>query len=297
MRPTFADGLIFTRSVNQANGKGSILCWDLRARPNSTVVKFEIAEPMQGHPKAQNLVTAEAEIEAGKLTRICTTLPMRSPNAQVFEPIYVQGKPQEATPLVAGRWKGKVDLELVRDAETWLFDLDTSAATPSGTYQRTIAALAQPTDVEGTADAKEETLANSTKQWVINLSKGVCPIADTPSTKRRENMYIVVTQSATGARESFARVRTMNTATHEVHLATFESGEKSLTVKGTVLFHSDKYVNPSNQRIGTVAMNVEVTLIPEGGTWKGTYKGQYGAAWTGNGKITAAAAELLESTK
>jgi len=35
MRPAFADGFMFTRSVNKETGHGAILCWDLRARPAS----------------------------------------------------------------------------------------------------------------------------------------------------------------------------------------------------------------------------------------------------------------------
>ncbi|MGD0896561.1 MAG: PQQ-binding-like beta-propeller repeat protein [Thermoguttaceae bacterium] len=35
MRPTFADGFMFTRSVNKETGQGAILCWDLRAHPES----------------------------------------------------------------------------------------------------------------------------------------------------------------------------------------------------------------------------------------------------------------------
>lgn len=34
MRPAFADGFVFTRSVNVETGKGAILCWDLRAKPD-----------------------------------------------------------------------------------------------------------------------------------------------------------------------------------------------------------------------------------------------------------------------
>ena len=41
------------------------------------------------------------------------------------------------------------------------------------------------------------------------------------------------------------------------------------------------------RRPGTVAMDVEVTLAADGKTWKGTYKGRYGSAWTGGGKIGA----------
>ena len=303
MQPVFADGLIFTRSVNRENGKGAILCWDLRARPNSTMVKFQITDSLQGNPQAQNLVTVEAEIEAGNITRIFTMLPMRSSTAQVFESVCVKGIPREITPLVAGRWKGVVDMELLRDMETWQFDLDTTGATPSGTYQRMISALAKPTDVEGVADAKEgvadakaKPLPDNTRQWVINLQQAACPFADTPTVKRRENMYIVVTRSATGEQEAFARARMMNIATHEVRLDAFETGEKTLTLKGAVLFHSDKYMNPSNQRSGTVAMDVEVTLTRDGDAWKGTYKGQYGSAWTGGGKIGAAASPA-ESAK
>ncbi|MGD0896560.1 MAG: PQQ-binding-like beta-propeller repeat protein [Thermoguttaceae bacterium] len=33
MRPAFADGFMFTRSVNKETGQGAILCWDLRAQP------------------------------------------------------------------------------------------------------------------------------------------------------------------------------------------------------------------------------------------------------------------------
>ena len=81
----------------------------------------------------------------------------------------------------------------------------------------------------------------------------------------------------------------MNTTTHEVQVGSFAADEKTLNLKGTVLFHSDKYVNPSNQRTGTVAMDVDVTLTGDGKNWKGTYKGRYGSAWTGDGKIGVAA--------
>jgi len=271
----------------ERNETGGILCYDLRARPNSTMVKFQLSGPLQGNPKAQNLVTARVEIETNTITRLFTELPMRSSTAEVYSRVYVQGKPREITPLVAGRWKGNVDVELERDSETWQFDLDTTGATPSGTYQRIIPALAKPAAVEGVADAKEETLANTTKRWVITLQKAVCPESDGSIATRRD-MYIVVTPSATGEREAFARARTMNTTTHEVQVGSFEAGEKTLTLKGAVLFHSDSFVNPSDQRSGTVAMDVDVTLTGDGKNWKGIYKGQYGSAWTGGGKIGAA---------
>ena len=301
MQPAFADGLMFTRSVNRENGKGAILCWDLRARPDSTKVKFQLDDPLQGNPKAQNRVTVEAEVEAGNITHIFTVLPMRAPTASVFESVYVKGVPREITPLVSGRWKGNVEMELLRDVETWQFDLDSTGAAPSGTYQRMISALAKPTDVEGSADAKEgvadakaKPLPDNARQWVINLQQAVCPFADTPTVKRRDNMYIVVTRSATGELEAFARARSMNISTHEVQVGSFTADEKTLNFKGTVLFHSDKYMNPSNQRGGTVAMEVDVTLTGDGKNWKGTYKGQYGSAWTGSGKIAAVASSADE---
>ena len=293
MRPAFADGLIFTRSVNRENGKGAILCWDLRTRPNSKMLKFQIADLLQGNPKAQNLLTVEAEVEAGNLIIIFTKAQMRSPTASIFGTVHVKGMPQEITPLVAGRWKGAVDVELGRDGETWQFDLDTSKETPSGTCQRMISALAKPIDVEGIADAAEmvpdpkaKPLPENTKQWMVTLRKSVCPESDGPIDTRRD-MYIVVTRFANGEQEAFARARRMNISTHEVQVSSFAADEKTLTLKGTVLFHSDQYVNPSDQRSGTVAMDVEVTLTGDGKNWKGTYKGRYGSAWTGDGKIGA----------
>ena len=45
---------------------------------------------------------------------------------------------------------------------------------------------------------------------------------------------------------------------------------------------------PSNsQRLGVVAMDVEMTLDRDGEGWKGTYKGVYGSQWTGSGRIVA----------
>ena len=287
MQPAFADGLIFTRSVNKENGKGAILCWDLRARPNSKMVTFQLSGLLQGHPKAQNQLTVEAEVEAGNLIHIFTVLPMRKPPAHLFESVYVKGVPREITPLAAGRWKGVVDMELLRDMETWQFDLDTTGATPSGTYQRIIPALATPTDVEGTADARLEIRADTTKHWWITFKNVTCMDPNMPAPQRKD-LYIVVDQTPDGKLECWARARLLNTTTHEVCLGKFEVGEKALTFKGTVLLHSDKYVNPSDQRGGTVAMDVEVTLPGDGKNWKGTYKGRYGSAWTGEGKIGSA---------
>ena len=71
----------------------------------------------------------------------------------------------------------------------------------------------------------------------------------------------------------------LNIATHEVHLAGFTPGDKTLTFIVTVLLHSDV------QRLGGVAMDVEMTLDRAGEGWKGTYKGVYGSPWTGSGKI------------
>jgi len=287
MQPAFADGFIFTRSVNRENGKGAILCWDLRARPNSTMVKFQLSGPLQGNPKEKNVVTVEAEVEAGNLTHISTMLPMRMPEASVFDSVYVKGVPREITPLAAGRWKGVVDMELLRDTETWQFDLDISGATPAGTYQRIIPALATPTDVEGTADARLEIRADTTKHWWITFKNVTCMDPNMPAPQRKD-LYIVVDQTPDGKLECWARARLLNTTTHEVCLGKFEVGEKALTFKGTVLLHSDKHVTPSDQRGGTVAMDVDVTLTGDGKNWRGTYKARYGSAWTGGGKIGSA---------
>ncbi|MEI7766926.1 MAG: PQQ-binding-like beta-propeller repeat protein [Phycisphaerae bacterium] len=285
MRPAFADGLVFTRSINKLTGRGAILCWDVRARPSSTWLKFGLVEPIQGVSKEANHAGVEAEVEDGKIARVFTMLPFRGQSTENLAPLFASGTPREITAPIAGRWQGNVNMELERDTETWQFDLDTTGATPSGTYQRIIPALAQPTAVEGVADAKEETLANNTKRWVINFKQAVCPESDSPIAKRRD-MYIVVTRSATGEQEAFARARSLNTTTHEVQVGSFEAGEKTLTLKGAVLFHSDKYMNPSDQRPGTVALDVDVTLTGDGKNWKGTYKGQYGAAWTGSGTVS-----------
>ncbi len=157
-----------------------------------------------------------------------------------------------------------------------------------------ISALAKPIDVEGIADAAEmvpdpkaKPLPENTKQWIVTLKKSVCPESDGPIDTRRD-MYIVLTRFANGEQEVFARARKMNISTHEVHVGSFAADEKTLTLKGAVLFHSDPYVNPSDQRSGTVAMDVDVTLTGDGKNWKGTYKGRYGSAWTGGGKIGAA---------
>jgi len=303
MRPAFADGLVFTRSINKLTGRGAILCWDVRARPSSTWLKFGLVEPIQGISKEANHAGMEAEVEDGKIARVFTMLPFRGQSAENLAPLFVGGTPREITAPIAGRWQGNVDMELERDSETWQFDLDTTGATPSGTYQRIIPALAKPTDVEGIADAAEmapdpkaKPLPENTKQWVINLKKSVCPVSNGPIEKRRD-MYIVVTRFATGEQEAFARARTMNTTTHEVQVGSFAADEKTLTLKGAVLFHSDKYVNPSDQRGGTVAMDVDVTLTGDGKNWKGTYKGRYGSAWTGGGKIAAALSVVTEGAK
>ena len=150
MRPAFADGLVFTRSVNRANGKGAILCWDLRARPDSTWVKFGVTEPARGLPGAHNY---------------------------------------------------------------------------------------------------GEALPNGVTRWIVNLKQAACIDPDPPLDQRRD-MYIVVDRTADGEQESWARARLLNIATHEVDLTEFTPGDKTLTLKGTVLFHSDRYVNPSSQRPG-----------------------------------------------
>jgi outer membrane protein assembly factor BamB len=284
MRPAFADGLIFTRSVNRETGRGSILCWDLRARPASTWMKFRVQDPVPGILKAQNHADVEAELEAGKVARLFMTIPQRTSTPEKTALAYARGFPRESTPLAAGRWKGEVDMELERDVDFWQFDLDASGAAPSGTYRRTIAALARPTDVEGAADAKEETRPGGTKRWIINLKQAACLDPDAPADKRRD-MYIVIDRTAAGEQESWSRSRLLNIATHDVDLTGFAADEKTLTCKGTVLFHSDKYTNPSTQRPGVVAMEVDVALTRDGESWKGTYKGRYGSAWTGTGKI------------
>ena len=295
MRPAFADGLVFCRSVDKITSRGAILCWDVRARPSSTWLKFNLMQPMQGLPKTQNHAAIEAEVEGGKVTGVFMTMPLRTPEAHLFAPIHARGVPRELTAPVAGRWQGEVAMEWERGAETWRFDLNTNGPAPTGTYQRVISALAKPIDVEGIADAAEmapdpkaKPLPENTKQWVINLKKAVCPELNGPIDKRRD-MYIVLTKFANGEQEAFARARKMNITTHEVQVGSFTADENTLTLKGAVLFHSDNCVNPSNQRGGTVAMDVEVTLTRDDKNWKGTYKGCYGSAWTGDGKIGAAA--------
>ena len=295
MRPAFADGLVFCRSVDKLTSRGAIICWDVRARPSSTWLKFNLMQPVQGLSKAQNQVEIEAEFEGGKLTGVFMTLPLRAPEAHLLAPVHARGVPRELKAPVAGRWQGEVDMEWERGAEIWRFDLDTNGPAPTGTYQRVISALAKPTDVEGIADAAvmapdpkaKKPLPENTERWFINLKKVACPELNGPVDKRRD-MYIVLTRFANGEQEVFARARTMNISTHEMQVGSFAADEKTLTLKGTVLFHPDKYMNPSDQRPGTVAMDVEMTLTGDGKNWKGTYKGQYGSAWTGSGKIGAA---------
>jgi outer membrane protein assembly factor BamB len=284
MRPAFADGLVFTRSVNRTNGKGAILCWDLRARPHSTWVKFCVTEPARGLPGASNYGEAQVEVEGGKVTGVFMELPTRSTTANVLERGFARGLPRQMVPLTAGRWKAEVDVEIDRDSELWSFDLDTTTAAPSGTYQRIITALAKPTAVGGASEAKQETLPNGVTRWMVNLKQAVSRDPDLPPDQRRD-MYIVIDRAQGGEQDSWARARLLNTATHEVHLTEFTPGEKALTLKGTVLFHSDAHVPPSSQRPGVVAMDVEMTLDRDGEGWKGTYKGVYGSQWTGNGRI------------
>lgn len=294
MRPAFADGLVFCRSVDKLTSRGVILCWDVRARPSSTWLKFNLMQPMQGLSKSQNQVEIEVEVEGGKLTGAFMTLPLRAPEAHLFAPVHVRGVSRELKAPVAGRWQGEMDMEWERGGEIWRFDLNTNGPAPTGTYQRIISALAKPTDVEGISDAAEmvpdpkaKPLPENTKQWIVNLKKSVCPELNGPIEKRRD-MYIVLTKFANGEQEAFARARSLNISTHEVNVSSFAADEKTLTLKGAVLFHSDKYMNPSNQRGGTVAMDVEVTLTRDDKNWKGTYKGQYGSAWIGSDKIGAA---------
>jgi outer membrane protein assembly factor BamB len=284
MRPAFADGLIFTRSVNRQTGRGSILCWDLRARPDSTWTKFCVQDPVPGMPKRQNRADVEAELEGGKVVRLFMTIPQRTSTPEKTALAYARGIPKEITAPIAGRWKGEVDMELDRDEELWQFDVDISGAAPSGTCRRSVAALARPVDVEGPATAVREMRTGGTTRSMITLKQAVCLDPDMPASSRRD-MYIVVDRTAAGDQESWARSRLLNISTHDVQLADFAVREKTLTCKGTVLFHSDRYVNPSTQRPGVVAMEVDVALTRDGENWKGTYKGRYGSAWTGTGKI------------
>ena len=284
MRPAFADGLVFTRSVNRANGKGAILCWDVRARPHSTWVKFRLTEPARGLPGARNHGEAQAEVEGGKVTGLFMELPTRSSTTDVLGRGFARGLPRQVVPLAAGRWKAEVDVEMDRDIELWSFDLDTTGAAPSGTYQRIITALPKPTAVGGAGEAKQEALPNGVTRWIVSLKQAGCIDPDPPLDQRRD-MYIVVDRAPGGEQESWARARLLNIATHEVHLTEFTPGEKTLSLKGTVLFHSDRYVNPSSQRPGVVAMDVALTLDRDGEGWKGTYKGVYGSPWTGSGQI------------
>ena len=278
MQPAFADGLVFTRSINRTNGKGAILCWDLRARPHSTWVKFGVTEPARGLPGASNHGEAQAEVEGGKITGLFIELPTRSGRG------FARGLPRQIVPLADGRWKAEVDVEMDRDSELWSFDLDTTGAAPSGTYQRTITALPKPTAVEGASEAKQEARPGGVTRWMVNLKQAVSRDPDLPPDQRRD-MYIVIDRAAGGEQDNWARARSLNIATHEVDLTEFTPGEKTLTLKGTVLFHSDAHVPPSSQRLGVVAMDVEMTLNRDGEGWKGTYKGVYGSQWTGSGKL------------
>jgi len=288
MRPAFADGLVFVRSVDKVTSRGAILCWDVRARPSSTWLKFGLAQPIQGLSKSRNRAEVEAEVEGGKVTGVFTTLPLRTQDASIVAPVRARGVPRELKAPVAGRWQGEVDMEWERGSEIWRFDLDTNGPAPTGTYQRVISALSKPTDIEGIATSPGESATNGVRRWLINLQQAACPMADTATVKRRDNMYVVLDRMPDGEQENWSRARSLNTATHEVQVKSFEAGEKSLTFSGTVLVHSDKYMNPSSQRPGTVAMDVEVTLTGDGKNWRGTYKGQYGSAWTGGGNIGVA---------
>jgi len=141
MRPAFADGLVFVRSVDKLTSRGAILCWDVRARPSSTWLKFGLAQPIQGLSKPRNQVEVEAEVEGGKVTGVFMALPLRTADASVIAPVRARGVPRELKAPVAGRWQGEVDMEWERGAETWRFDLDTSGPAPTGTYQRVVSAL------------------------------------------------------------------------------------------------------------------------------------------------------------
>ena len=145
-------------------------------------------------------------------------------------------------------------------------------------------ALPKPTAVGGAGEARQEARPNGVTRWIVSLKQAGCIDPDPPLDQRRD-MYIVIDRVAGGEQERWARARLLNIATHEVHLIEFTPGEKTLTLKGTVLFHSDRWVSPSSQRPGVVAMDVELTLDRDGENWKGTYKGVYGSQWTGSGRI------------
>ena len=287
MRPAFADGFLFTRAINKDNGHGAILCWDLRARPQSTWIKFRFQEPMAGFPKSENFADVEAEVEDGKVARMFLTLPLRT-SATGIKRMYARGTPREPLGLVSGRCNGDVTMEIDWDSEQWRVELDVTGATPAGRYQRTIPALAKPTAVEGGADARLEASSVNAKRWTINLAKAACPDPNASAASRRD-VCITVDRTAAGELEASARAK-LNGSVHEVQLAKFESGEKTLNCRATILLHADKWVNPSVQRFGTVAMDVDITLASDGEHGKGTYTGKYGVAWTGGGTIGGGAA-------
>ena len=122
------------------------------------------------------------------------------------------------------------------------------------------------------------------KHWTFTLAQAVCPRPEEPASSRKDAI-LYVTQGSDGEWEGWAKTPKFIPAAHEVQLAEFKRSEKRLTCRALVLLHSDPWLQPSTERPGTVALEVDAVFEPAGENWQGTYKGNYGVAWNCRGKI------------
>jgi hypothetical protein len=284
MRDPFADGYQFTRAIDTAQGKGVIKCWDLRARADGASRKFRIDTPLRGLPKQVNFGAAEALLDDDKITQFIYEFPVRTGNGEVKP----GGQPQtvllkEPMVFAHGRGQGEVPVTVLGDNENWKFNIQADGAAVSGTYERRIAALKQTHTVEGSAAAKTELRPGDTRRWTIQLAQAIT--RDSGDAKgQKKDVSIVLDRFPDGQTQGWARA--LHGGMHELDVSRYEANDTKLVLTMTVLLHSDAYVSPTVERRGTVAMEVAVTLVPDGEAWKGTYAARHGVAWSCRGTLS-----------
>ena len=286
MRTASVDGFAFDRSVNATTGKGVIVCWDLRARPENVRRSFSAPGPWQGLSEAANQGrTLEVEFDRDQVVFIHMVTPARHPGG--IGQWVVRGQPSRAGRVADGRWQGELTMDYGNDVETWQLEVETSGTAPTGTYRRVIPALPRIIDVQGNVHARKESLEGGGQRWFIHMPQAINRDPDA-SAEQRQELYIVVDRTADGEVTAWARAPRVNVSTHEVQVRDFEAGDTTLRCDAIVVMHADRYLSPSAQRVGTVAVEVSTTLRLDGERWQGSYRVRQGVAWSVEGELTPA---------
>ncbi|MFP4057062.1 MAG: PQQ-binding-like beta-propeller repeat protein [Candidatus Brocadiia bacterium] len=287
IKPAMADGRLFCRLSDK------LVCYDLRKDPEQRSQTIELTAPnaFASSTEEGDPVRLRVRVVNGHVTRASAHWPeVVGPEAQKIaekwaawykKPLRWRSYPAPDLELDGEGLRGQVRLPMGWHFEHWRLALDRDGEVFSGTFTRSIPAVAEPLEVEG-AVGGEAFEVEGGRCYAMTLEAAATQLHRSPE---RRTLTVVVVKGKGGVR-GWAVAGRVNTMAHEVDPSRLAIGdEERLTGEVTVIFRDDAYFHLNPEAKTSVAATYRIDAAVKDGKIEGRHRGTLGHAWRREGKL------------